>query len=217
MASKKKPLRPARASSTQHVKAKSTRRAAVKKANTIHSEIGDEYADEFSAFAELPQSLPDTGDRSGKKTQVIEFTWNSFDRHVQLLADAVRKFRPQAVIGLVHGGVFVGGALAKALKVEFFPLRVTSRSRDRKNDAAVLEDMPEAVRGLRILVVDDVAASGDSLEFATRLAKARGAKSVKTATLLSKPKKFAPDFTVLTSELFHVFPWDYDAEKMFEL
>jgi uncharacterized protein len=200
-------------------KAKNAVKSKIKptqKLSTMADEIGDEFADEFSALDAIPNTLPESGDRSAQKGRIVEFTWASFDRHVQLLADAVRKFKPQAVVGLVHGGVFVGGALAKALKIEFFPVRVTARSRDRKNDVAVLDDMPAAVKGLRVLVVDDVSASGDSLEFGTRLAKARGAKAVKTATLLTKPKKFTPDFWVLQSEVFHVFPWDYDADNSFE-
>lgn len=169
--------------------------------------------DEFSAAGGMPivpSGVPGA-DLSRGKQAVRELTWGDFDRHVQGLARATKAFRPEAVVGLVHGGVFVGGALAGALKVEFFPVRVTHRSRGTDRDARVSEDMPAELEGRRVLVVDDIASSGDSLEFATRLARARGARVVKSVALITRPRRFEPDFTAVTSDDFFVFPWDYRA------
>lgn len=149
-------------------------------------------------------------DLSRGRKSIKELSWGDFDREVQRLARAASKsFRPEAVVGLVHGGVFVGGALASALKVEFFPVRVTHRSRDTSHSARVSDDMPRELTGRRVLIVDDVASSGDSIEFATRLARAQGAKAVKSAALIARPGRFEPDFAALTSDDFFVFPWDY--------
>ncbi len=168
--------------------------------------------DEFSAAGGVPivpQGFPGSDLSRGRKA-IKELTWGDFDREVQGLARAAsRSFRPEAVVGLVHGGVFVGGALASALKAEFFPVRVTHRSRDTGRSARISDEMPKELSGRRVLIVDDVASSGDSIEFATRLARERGAKSIKSASLIARPGKFEPDFTALTSEDFFVFPWDY--------
>ena len=168
--------------------------------------------DEFSAAGGVPivpRGFPGSDLSRGRKT-IKELTWGDFDREVQGLArSASRSFRPECVVGLVHGGVFVGGALASALKAEFFPVRVTHRSRDTGRSARISDEMPRELAGRRVLIVDDVASSGDSIEFATRLARERGAKSIKSASLIARPGKFEPDFTALTSEDFFVFPWDY--------
>jgi hypoxanthine phosphoribosyltransferase len=60
-----------------------------------------------------------------------------------------------------------------------------------------------------VLVVDDIAASGDSLEFAVRLARDRGVKHLATAALVARPGRYRPDFSALESDQFFVFPWDY--------
>jgi hypoxanthine phosphoribosyltransferase len=153
------------------------------------------------------------GDRSHAKQKMEELTWSGFDREVQRLAKLAVGFRPEAVVGIAHGGVFVGGAVASALKAEFFPVRLTRRSRDSETRAApgVSDDMPKELAGKRVLVVDDICSSGDSLELASRLAKAVGAAKVKTAALVNRPHGETPDYAALTTETFFVFPWDYQA------
>lgn len=153
-------------------------------------------------------SLP-VGELGRAQKGVKELQWGEFDRHVQAIARAVLKsFKPEVVVGLVHGGVFVGGALASALKAEFLPLRVTQRSRDGGSTRAS-DELTREVEGRRLLIVDDVASSGDSLVFATKLARTQGAKQIKTASLIARPGRFEPDFVAVTSDDFFVFPWDY--------
>lgn len=177
--------------------------------------------DEFSAAGGMPfvpGGMPGGTERQAR-SKMKELTWGEFDRSVQALARQMESYKPQAVIGLVHGGVFVGGALASALKVEFFPLRVTQRSRDAGHAAHASEDLPPELTGKRVVIVDDIASSGDSIVFATRLAKAQKVKSIKSAALIARPNRFEPDFVAQTSDAFFVFPWDYQdlvADRRFD-
>ncbi len=153
-------------------------------------------------------------DRSNRKVSTRELSWADFDRQVQALARAsVKAFKPQAVVGIAHGGVFVGGAIASALKVDFYPVRITRRSRDMgvRTTPGLAEEMPAELKGKRVLLVDDVAGSGDGLEMARRLAKSAGASKLATAALISRPSGFTPDFVSFTEDTFFVFPWDYQA------
>jgi uncharacterized protein len=161
---------------------------------------------------EAPRQL--TGrDQSHKKTRVQELSWAQFDRSVQGLAREIGKsYKPQAVVGVAHGGVFVGGALSSALGCEFFPVRISRRSRDKGAAKPKLTgEMPRELKGKRVLIVDDVASSGDTLELASALARKVGAKEVHTATLVARTDGFAPGFCALTTEALVVFPWDYEA------
>ena len=152
-------------------------------------------------------------EEGGRAGSVREVTWSDFDRYVQSLAAEIRKeFEPQAVVGVAHGGVFVGGALASALDIEFYPVRISRRSRDkaatRKPRASTA--MPKEVAGLRVLLVDDIAASGDTLELGKELLRKVKARAVATDCLVGKDQGYEPDFLALHEERLVVFPWDYD-------
>jgi uncharacterized protein len=152
-------------------------------------------------------------DRSGSHSSAREISWAEFDRVVQQLArELSKKFKPEAVVGVAHGGVFVGGALASALKVEFYPVRISRRSRDQGVAAApkLSGVMPKGLKGRRVVIVDDIAASGDTLDLASELARVAGARAVATCALVCRPKGFKPDFHWESSANFFVFPWDYD-------
>lgn len=169
--------------------------------------------DEFSAaggMPSVPRGLPGADFSQGRHS-IRELSWGDFDRQVQALArSAAKGFKPEAVVGIVNGGIFVGGAVASALAVPFYPVRVTQRSRESARSLRQASgEMPAEIDGLRVLIVDDICASGDSLDFACTLAKARGAKAVKSLTLVARPGRYAPDYVAFTADDFFVFPWDY--------
>ena len=162
--------------------------------------------------AEAPR-MPTGRDQSRQRSSVKELSWADFDRAVQEMARTIGKsFKPQAVVGVAHGGVFVGGAISSALGCEFFPVRITRRSRDRSDPKKpqLSGELPRELKGRRVLIVDDVAASGDTLELATALARKVGAREVMTAVMVARPDGYAPDFCALSTASFMVFPWDYE-------
>ncbi len=170
--------------------------------------------------AEAPR-IPSGRDLSRQKTSVQELSWADFDRAVQVLARSIQQsFQPEAVVGVAHGGVFVGGALSSALGCEFYPVRISRRSRDKASTVTsapggtkpkLSGEMPRELKGRRVLIVDDVAASGDTLELATTLALKVGAKEVQTACLVARPEGYSPHHSALPTDNLVVFPWDYEA------
>lgn len=190
------------------------KKKAVVKKKTKGALPASAEGDVYGAAGGMPfASQAVLGDRSFSRHAAQELSWAEFDRQVQDLARKALSFKAQAVVGIAHGGVFVGGAVASALKVEFFPVRLTRRSRDSETrlPAGLSDDMPRELEGKRVLIVDDICSSGDSLEMATRLARSAGASKVKTAALVTRPNGARPDFTAFTTDTFYVFPWDYQA------
>ena len=152
-------------------------------------------------------------DLSTTSRDVRELTWAEFDQMVQTLARRIQiTFRPQAVVGVAHGGVFAGGAIASALACDFYPVRISRRSRVKlkRKSPRLSGQMPRELKAKRVLVVDDVAASGETLELACKLAVRVGAKEVTTATLVSREDGYQPGWSALTTHALVVFPWDYE-------
>jgi len=150
-------------------------------------------------------------DRSGPRTLVREMTWAQFDGAVHAMAREISAtYTCDLVVGIAPGGLYVGSALASALGKPFHPVRILGRTRDPLTGRMPkVMAMPREVKRARILLVDDVVASGMTLRRAIDVARKAGARQIRTATLLSRDQGASADWTVLVMEGPLVFPWDY--------
>ena len=164
----------------------------------------------LSPQSEVPRGLLGQ-DRSGARSLVREMSWAQFDGAVHGMAREISAaYTCDLVVGIAPGGLYVGSALATALGKPFHPVRILGRTRDPLTGRMPkLMAMPREVKGARILLVDDVIASGMTLRRAIDVARKTGAKQIRTATLLSRDQGASPDWTVLVMEGPLVFPWDY--------
>ncbi len=121
---------------------------------------------------------------------------------------------------MVKGGLFVGSAVAGLLRREFIPVRLSKRSRDRERlSPGVRTEAPAEARGKRVLVVDDVVQSGDTLRQAIGAIAEAGAREVRSAALVvhgsrPKAKAYRPDWFALETDDLVVFPWDYELRSV---
>lgn len=156
---------------------------------------------------------PAPRDRSrGRKEGLQELDWQGVaDASRDLARQIARRFSPDLVVGLAKGGVFAGQEIANALGCPFVAVRVHKRSRDqgaRSPEAAA--NMPPDAEGKRLLIVDDIAGTGVTLQRALEAAREVGSLECRTATLVVREGGFRPDyFGVETGDLV-VFPWDYE-------
>ncbi len=62
----------------------------------------------------------------------------------------------------------------------------------------IVQDIPDNIKGMDVLVVDDIVDSGITMKFVVEHAKKLGARSVKCCTLLNKPERrkveISPDY-----------------------
>jgi hypothetical protein len=141
-------------------------------------------------------------------------TWELFGSAVRHLAQQVADsgFAPDLVLGIARGGLPVAGGLAYALGAK----AVGTLNVEFYTDAdATLEEpvvLPplldlDAVTGSRVLVVDDVADSGKTLDLVLRLVRERVADA-RTAVIYDKPRSvIRPDFVWRSTDRWIVFPW----------
>ncbi|WP_402466488.1 phosphoribosyltransferase [Isoptericola aurantiacus] len=141
-------------------------------------------------------------------------TWSDFATAVRRLAEQVVAdgFRPDVVVAVARGGLVPGGAVAYALgtkgvgtmNVEFYT--DIGRTLDDPRVLPPLMDTSE-LPGSRVLVVDDVADSGRTLELVMRMLAEQGADA-RAAVLYTKPRSvYRPEYSWRETDRWITFPW----------
>lgn len=138
-------------------------------------------------------------------------SWNDFHGLTKALAVAVAPWRPELILPLGRGGYYPGTLLAHMLRVEIYPVRLSRRVRDvvvRDTPQWIIEP-PPSVAGLRVLVVDEIAGTGETLSMVRDRVIELGAGEVRTAVLYAHTwGAGAPDYIGLISDELLLNPWD---------
>jgi len=148
---------------------------------------------------------------------VREYVSPSWDEiYDMLLEQAIRikqsGFQPDLIVGVSRGGWIPGRILSDLLgnahtanvKIEFYVgIGQTSRK------PIVTQPISEDIATKRVLVVDDVADTGESMFVALDHLHERDAGDTRTITIYHKPhSKFKPDFFAETTSHWIIFPWE---------
>ncbi|GAA0292522.1 phosphoribosyltransferase [Halarchaeum salinum] len=132
-------------------------------------------------------------------------------------------FEPDVIVALARGGWFAGRCLCDflglndltSLKMEHYV-----GAAEKSDQAEVRYPMPEGtVEGKDVLVIDDIADTGGSIERAHEYVDERGANEIRTATLqLLGTSEFDPDYVGerLEQWAWVVYPWNF-IEDMVDL
>jgi hypothetical protein len=140
--------------------------------------------------------------------------WDEIYEMLLELASRIKEsgFQPDLIVGVSRGGWVPGRILSDLLanahtanvKIEFYVgIGKTTRR------PIVTQPISEEISHKRVLVVDDVADTGESLLVALEHVRERGAGEVRTVTLYHKPRsKFRPDFFAQTTGHWIIFPWE---------
>lgn len=149
----------------------------------------------------------DYAHRSG----VRYLTWEDFARLTARLAELIEPCRPQVILGIARAGLFPATLVACSLRREFFPIRLTRRVDDVVTYAKPVwkVPIPPEVAEKTVVVVDEIADTGQTLSTVVARLLELGASQVITASLVSHSwAEPAPQITALVSDEFIIFPWD---------
>ncbi|OIN88704.1 phosphoribosyltransferase [Candidatus Beckwithbacteria bacterium CG_4_10_14_0_2_um_filter_47_25] len=151
----------------------------------------------------------------GEKTKFIAPTWDemnqlAFEVSQKIIQDK-KKF--DRIVTLAKGGWPMTRSMVDFLgvdKVASIGVKFYSRGIYKKLDQPkIYQDIPEPIKGERILLFDDVADSGGSLEFVYKYLTDLKPQSIITATLLYKPwSTFKPDYYGAETDAWIHFPYD---------
>lgn len=143
--------------------------------------------------------------------EFLDLSWEMFGELCRALALRVaRDFEPDLVVGIARAGVIPGAVVASILRKDFYALTISRREggevvRDRP---AVLSAAPLQCQGKRVLLVDEITSSGETLRLGLASIRDLSPQEVRTATSFTRPRGFKPDFTALETDATIIFPWD---------
>ena len=155
----------------------------------------------------------------------LEFLFLSWD-DVQGLSEKVSDlimdsgYKPDLMIAISRGGFDPARIMSDQLNIRklaslqiiYYPGLNT-----RRDKPEVLFPLNAQVEGLKVLVVDDVSDSGNSLIAVKKYVEDRGAVEVRLATLHHKPwSKFKPDYYGEEVSKWIIYPWE-PRESVIEL
>lgn len=149
-------------------------------------------------------------------TEFLDLDWAMFGELCRALALKVaRDYDPEVVIGIARAGVIPAAVVASILGIDFYSLQITRREGDEqvRDRPEIFSEVPREVRGKRVLIVDEITSSGDTLRLALAAVRDARPAEVRTATSFARTGGYRPDFSALTMDAEVVFPWD---RKVFE-
>lgn len=140
------------------------------------------------------------------------YSWKEYNDKICFLKNLI-DVKPDYIVSIGKGGSIPGVILAEHFNVDNYNLGIKSYC--DFNQSEIIEYQPlqsyDIFKGKNILLVDDLADSGKTFDYALSKFKENGVENIKTVSVFKKKhSKFVPDFFVeeLGNNIWVVHPWE---------
>ena len=141
------------------------------------------------------------------------YSYENFKNDTRSLLEKVKEFDAQAVVGIARGGLTLSHALAEGLELrDVQSLRTELYDKENKRESLTIFGECELMGRSRVLVVDDIADSGETLAVIMReLTSKHPNIEFKSATLFYKKTSiYEPHFWINEADDWIEFFWERD-------
>lgn len=152
----------------------------------------------------------------GNRTDILPISWLHFHGLCKGLVIAISRYRPEIILPIGRAGYYPGTLIAHMLQVEVQPIRLSRRVRDVVTYPSPqwLLDPPPGIQNRRVLVVDEICSTGETIIMAKERTEALGARAVRSAVLYAHVKGVSvPDYVGLITDALILNPWDREVFK----
>lgn len=171
-----------------------------------------------SVFAPAPSENKIAKEFYEKSEGQIDLSWN----HVELAAKKILEqmkhdaFVPDIIISIARSGLIPASLISYALgnkelyviKVDFSKNQQISFRQDLREKPKISQEISKDVEGLKILVVDEMVVSGETLKLVSSYLEIKNPAVAKYAVLYKQPwSQFEPDYFGEEVREWPVFPW----------
>lgn len=139
-------------------------------------------------------------------------SWEDFHGLCQALARAIDRDGAELILAVGRGGYYPGTLIAHMLQLEIYPIRLSRRVNDviqYQRPRWIIPPEPDMVRNRRVVIVDEICGSGETLMLVKTRVEAAGVRDARCAVLYAHTKNTeVPDYIGLISDKLFLNPWD---------
>ena len=158
-------------------------------------------------------NIRNTASSVGNNLEFEILSWNQIYRLLLKLAEAVRKsgFEPDVIVGVSRGGWIPARIMSDLLETPKLA-NVTAEFyvgvAETKREPTITQPVSVSVKDKKVLVVDDVTDTGESLKLVNSHLKNQGASEIKIAIIYYKPWSIIVPHYEKETRCWIVFPWE---------
>lgn len=143
----------------------------------------------------------------------LYYDYESFKKDTNKLIDKCRDFEPEIILAVARGGLTLGHCMAQGMDMRnLYTLNSIHYEGELKLDTFNVFNIPDVSHAKRVLIVDDIVDSGETMEEILKLLNQKFPKvDFKLATLFyKKTAKIKPDFAIREANEWIDFFWEAD-------
>lgn len=143
----------------------------------------------------------------------VELGWEDIESLVKELSVEVKKYSPEVVIAIGMGGWIPARLLKNYFKAEYYSIQCShyDENNEKTGHVRIIQDLPNVkIEGRKVLILDEVADSGDTMHKVYEHVSSFNPGQLKTAVLHTKGcSVFTPDITAKhVEDEWLVYPWE---------
>ena len=143
------------------------------------------------------------------------YSYEEFRDDIKSLKERVSTFNPDTLLGIARGGLMPSLFLAHSFDTNrLFIINTIHYNNTQKLDTMDIFNIPNLSDAKRVLIIDDIVDSGETVEAVLRLLKEKYPDiEFKLATLFYKSSALIrPDFAVKEAKSWIDFFWEIDSK-----
>ncbi|MEA3354839.1 MAG: phosphoribosyltransferase family protein [Campylobacterota bacterium] len=144
------------------------------------------------------------------------YSYEECQKDCKVLLKQLKQYNPDAIIAVARGGLTLTHLLSYGLGIrEVYSLNSVHYDDEKKLDTIEISNIPELSRFKKVVVIDDIVDSGDTIKTVISELKSRFINTdFKSAVIFYKPDAIVqPDFKVKEAQNWIDFFWEVDLEK----
>ncbi|PIT86904.1 MAG: phosphoribosyltransferase [Candidatus Magasanikbacteria bacterium CG10_big_fil_rev_8_21_14_0_10_43_6] len=148
----------------------------------------------------------------------LELGWEDVEAAAYSIIQSMKDdgFEPDIIISIARSGLIPAALISYAMgnkelyviKVDFSKNQKISHRQDMREKPKISQGLDKDVEGLKVLVVDEVVISGETLKMVSNYLGMKHPAEAKYAVLYRQPwSQFTPDYCGKEVTAWPIFPW----------